>query len=69
MRKMLLGIYLALLGIAVLIGLGGSEIGVIAAVVLFFVSAHFTIDGYFTWGPKAREDGEDSEPPLPPQYK
>jgi hypothetical protein len=69
MRKMLLGIYLALMGIAVLIGLGGSAGGVIIALLLFVVSAHFTLDGYFTWGPKAREDGEDSEPPLPPQYK
>ena len=69
MRKMLLGIYLALLGIAVLIGMDNSELGIFFALILFFVSAHFTIDGYFTWGPKSREDGEDSEPPLPPQYK
>lgn len=69
MRKMLLGIYLALLGIAVLIGLDNSEIGLLLALVLFFTSAYFTLDGYFSWGPKSREDGEDSEPPLPPQYK
>ncbi|MBQ2725076.1 MAG: hypothetical protein IJF78_05160 [Clostridia bacterium] len=69
MRKMLLGIYLALLGIAVLIGFGVGTVSGLAALAFFFTSAHFTLDGYFTWGPKAREDGEDSEPPLPPQYK
>ena len=69
MRKMLLGIYLALLGIGALFMLGFSNAGFILALILFAVSAYFTLDGYFTWGPKSREDGEDSEPPLPPQYK
>lgn len=69
MRKMLLGIYLALLGIGALFMLGFSSAGFILALILFAVSAYFTLDGFFTWGPKAREDGEDSEPPLPPQYK
>jgi len=71
MRKMLLGIYLALLGIASLmlfLRIGGW-FWLILTIVFFAASAHAVIDGYFSWGPKSREDGEESEPPLPPQYK
>lgn len=72
MRKMLLGIWLAVIMLAslILIFVTGSEFWLIAAIVFFVCSAYCTVDGYLTWGPKAREDGdEDDQPPLPPQYK
>lgn len=72
MRKMLLGIYLALMGIASLILIleNGSEFWIIPTIVFFGCSAYSVIDGYFTWGPKARADEEEHDDPgLPPQYK
>ena len=71
MRKMLLGIYLALLGIASLALFlhSGGWIWFITTLILFAVSAYCALDGYFGWGPTARAEEDEPQPPLPPQYK
>ena len=70
MRKMLLGIYLAVLGLPCLLLLGSGAVGIVCTILLYIASLLLVIDGFFAMGPKSREDGEENiEPPLPPQYK
>ena len=71
MRRMLLGIYLVLLAIpALLMGLlASSWFWFIAAILLAVVSAWCFMDGYFTYGPTARENGEEDNDTPPPPYK
>lgn len=69
MRRMLLGIYLALLGCAALLLVFIFGMWMLpVAFVLFAVSLYFTVDGWFLSGPRAREEGEDG-PNIPPSYK
>ena len=70
MRKMLLGIYLAVLGLPCLLLLGSGSFGIVCTILLYIASALLVLDGFFAMGPKSHEDGEeDDQPPLPPQYK
>ena len=71
MRKMLLGIYLALLGIASLSVFLHFD-GVFwfwMAIGLFAVSGYYTLDGFFGWGPIARAEEDENNSDIPPQYK
>lgn len=71
MRKMLLGIYLALLGIAALTLFLRFDgwFWFAATLVLLTVSAYFTLDGFFGWGPRARAEEDENASDIPPRYK
>ncbi|MBQ4353618.1 MAG: hypothetical protein IJC71_01855 [Clostridia bacterium] len=69
MRKMLLGIYLALLAVGALILFLAlnSLLFASAAILLVIISAYFIIDGWFLSGPRSRE--EEHDPKIPPKYR
>ncbi len=71
MRKMLLGIYLALLGIAALVMFLRIDgwFWFIMTIGLFAVSGYFILDGFFGWGPAARMEEDENNSDIPPQYK